>query len=113
MAQALLQRRLHCERGGTGEGYRVLSAGLFAGDGHPASPDAIMVMGEIGLDLTAHSSVQLNPSLVKQADLILTMTNDQRSYVLQRYPEKADCTFTLNEFTGDLSSEVVDPYGLG
>lgn len=113
MAQALLQRRLQHEAGWTGEGYRVLSAGLFTEDGHPASRDAVRVMGEEGIDLTSHGSVQLKRSLAGEVDLILTMTENQRDYVRQECPAKADCTFTINEFTGGQSGEVSDPYGLG
>jgi len=113
MAKALFQRRLQAETEWTEEGYRVLSAGIFAGDGHPASPEAVRVMEEEGIDLSAHGSTQFNEGLAGEADIILTMTRNQRDYVRQAYPEKADCTFTLNEFCGDRSGEVLDPYGLG
>ena len=113
MAQALFQQRLHRETGSTGEGFRVLSAGIFAEDGHPASREAIKVMGEEGIDLSAHGSTRFNKDLAREADIILTMTRNQRDYVRQEYPEKADSTFTLHEFCDDLSGEVLDPYGLG
>lgn len=113
MAQALFQRRILDELEGTGMGYRVLSAGVFAQEGNSASADAIKAMEEEGLDLSWHDSVQLNPGLIRAADLILTMTNSQRDYVRLEFPKKAGFTFTINEYAGGHSGEVLDPYGLG
>jgi protein-tyrosine-phosphatase len=52
---------------------RVRSAGASAGSGAPASPLAIKVAEEHGLDLTAHTSQPLTRELVEWADAIIAM----------------------------------------
>jgi len=58
---------------------RVGSAG-FLESGAPAMPPAIETMADEGLDLSGHVSRQLDPPMVDQADLIVTMT---RQHVIQ------------------------------
>lgn len=47
MAAALLHRLL-------GEAAKVQSAGIDAGDGIPPTKDAVSVMEELGIDISAH-----------------------------------------------------------
>lgn len=111
MAKALLGQRLR-ERGGKGE-IEVWSAGLFTHDGLPASPEAVEAMRAEGIDISSHRARLITGSLIKDADLILTMTANQRDCLQEWFPHKAVNTYTLNEFTGDKNSEVADPFGLG
>ncbi len=50
----------------------VASAGLLGGD-HPAEPEAVEAVAQIGLDLSQHRSRQVYAELVATADLILCM----------------------------------------
>jgi protein-tyrosine-phosphatase len=52
---------------------RVSSAG-FGPAGEPAEANAIMVMGEMGIDISDHRSRQLTRGLCRAADLIVGMT---------------------------------------
>jgi protein-tyrosine-phosphatase len=63
------------------------------------------------VDLSQHRSAQLGAGNIMAADLILTMTTRQRDYLRERFPAQARQIFTLSEFAGDASGEVVDPYG--
>jgi len=112
MASALCRKRLQ-EIGEVpeSEGLRICSAGLFAHDSLTASPEAIAVMQEEGIDISRHRSSRLRAVHVREADLILTMTISQREYIIDKYPEKSENTYTLGEFTGDEIGEVLDPYG--
>ena len=67
----------------------VLSAGLAAFPGSPASPEAVQVIQERGMDLTRHESRGLTDSLVLFADLILTMTQGHRNAIIDYWPEAA------------------------
>src|ERR1044071_920605 len=67
MAEALLRDLIATH----GLQARVISAGLYP-SGNPATPDAVKVMAERGLDLQAHRSRQIEPSLLQAADLIVT-----------------------------------------
>jgi protein-tyrosine phosphatase len=42
--------------------------------GFPASPDAVVIAGELGADLSSHRSQPLTAELLIQADHVLTMT---------------------------------------
>jgi len=89
----------------------VGTAGLFAQEGGPASPLARQAMQEIGLDLSHHRTTPLHADLIKDADLILTMTETQKD-LLQRMGEDLNVqVFTLAEYAGEAAMEVQDPYG--
>jgi protein-tyrosine-phosphatase/tRNA A37 threonylcarbamoyladenosine synthetase subunit TsaC/SUA5/YrdC len=85
----------------------VISAGVSAYPGGPASDGAIAAMASCGIDLSKHESQPTSESLVEQADLILTMTNSHRHTLLGRWPHLMSKTFGLAPNHGDVS----DPYG--
>jgi protein-tyrosine phosphatase len=107
MAEALLREQI-CNKLGSEDAIRVVSAGVAAGTGMSASPQAIEVMGKRGLDLTSHSSQPLDESVIRVADLILTMTQGHRSAILAAWPEVQDRVFSLRRDGGDIS----DPIGM-
>lgn len=113
MAQALLLQKIKCWQNGDFDKFQVYSAGIFTRDGLPASTEAIAVLREEGLDLSSHRALLINDKLVADADLVLTMTNGQRDYMLQKYRDKSACIYTLNGFTENNSGEITDPYGFG
>ncbi len=85
----------------------TVSAGLSAYPGGNASPEAVSAMHARGLSLKDHQSRPVTPRLLKQADLVLTMTASHRQAILQRWPEAAAKTFLLSKNGRD----VADPYG--
>jgi protein-tyrosine phosphatase len=112
MAQVLLQKRLadrlNCRVEELEQaGVMVLSAGVAAGAGGAASAGAIEAMQSRGLDLSAHESRPLNETLVRFADLILTMTRSHRDVVVSQWSEAADRTALLRIDRQDVS----DPMG--
>ncbi|SMP54937.1 low molecular weight protein arginine phosphatase [Anoxynatronum buryatiense] len=112
MAAALLQGTLN--RLGIGEDQiSVLSAGIFASEGQPASFQAVEVMQEKELPLENHRSRRVTPRLLESADLIFTMTAAHRQSVLMMDAAAAGRVFTLTEYvTGDPEAgEVPDPFG--
>ena len=107
MAETLLRERLR-QRFGDEDSVRVLSAGVAAGNGHGASPQAVEVMKNRGLDLSQHSSRSLDDAVMNSADLILTMTRGHRAAILAAWPDMEDRVFTVRRDGGDIS----DPVGL-
>lgn len=107
MAETLLRDILQTQFGRE-DIARVVSAGVAAGRGGGASPQAVEVMGQMGLDLTGHSSQPLDEELVSMSDLILTMTRRHRDAILAAYPDRADRVFTVRRDGGDIT----DPVGL-
>jgi len=112
MAQALLQHRLAEVLGCAIEdladaGVMVISAGLAAMTGAPASPPAVEAMQARGLDLAQHESRPLSEVLVRFADVILTMTHGHREAILSQWPEAEDKTELIRRDGRDVD----DPIG--
>ena len=107
MAETLLREHLR-KKLGSEDAVRVLSAGVAAGIGSGASPQAIEVMGNRELDLTGHSSRPLDDAVMNVADLVLTMTRGHRAAILAAWPGMHDRVHTLRRDGGDIS----DPVGM-
>ncbi len=88
-------------------GLLVMSAGIAAMAGGHASPEAVQVLSEQGLDLRRHESQPLSDRLVRFADLVLTMTRGHREAILAQWPSAAPRTHVLGGSAGDVS----DPIG--
>ena len=91
----------------------IRSAGIMAGPGLPASPEAIKVMAEKGVDLSQHRSQLLNEKLLQWADLVLTMTDNHRQHIISQYAIQSNKVYTLAEYSGAEYIDVTDPFGLG
>jgi protein-tyrosine phosphatase len=91
MAEGLLRRR----RADT-SGIEVSSAGLIAG-GRLATSEAVAVMAERGIDISAHRSRELSPALIRGADLVIGMARRHVREVGVLDPPALARTFTLKE----------------
>ncbi|MCA9133652.1 MAG: Sua5/YciO/YrdC/YwlC family protein [Planctomycetales bacterium] len=85
----------------------ILSAGLSAFPGGPASPEAVSVLKKRGLNLSAHQSRSLTERSLKHADLILTMTQSHRTAIVERMPQLSGRVHLLSGGKND----VADPFG--
>jgi protein-tyrosine phosphatase len=102
MAEALLRKMLLIDLGEKATVIRVISAGTDAVPGANANRNAIEVMKNEGIDLRQHRASLLSPELITDADLILTMTLEQKKDVLRLVPAAARKAFMLNEFAEDM-----------
>ncbi|NLY18706.1 MAG: low molecular weight protein arginine phosphatase [Clostridiaceae bacterium] len=111
MAEAIFKRMLK-ERN-LDDRYSCSSAGVYAFEGDCASPEAISVAMQNGLDLKNHYARVLNFDMVKDAYIIFTMTRDHKRKVLDVYPESQDKIFTLKEFDeyDACDRDIIDPFG--
>jgi protein-tyrosine phosphatase len=87
-------------RAGLGEaaGVRVASAGLRAMAGAAVAPQMAERLRKRGIDPAGFVAAQLDPATVRGADVVLTMTAEQRAAVVSRTPAAVRRTFTLREF---------------
>ena len=109
-ATDLLARRFGVEPSDLLErGYRIVSAGTGCMLGRPATPEAQGVLRAMGLDLSAHRSRPLTPTLLEEADEIYVMTADQRASILEFAPDAAQ-RLRLLDLGG---KDIPDPYGSG
>jgi protein-tyrosine-phosphatase len=108
LAEVLLRREV-AARGL--DGVAVASAGTGAWDGAPASEGAYLIALEHQLDLSAHRARLLTRDMVRQADLIFTMSRHHRARVQELDPEAR--VALLGEYAGRTGpeAEVGDPFG--
>jgi L-threonylcarbamoyladenylate synthase len=114
MAEALFRKmlanRLQCREDELlDRGWTVISAGLAAAPGAPAAPEAVELLREEGVDLSAHESHPVTQELLFHCDQILTMTRSHMESILSAFPE-------LNGRVRMLSpqlQDVPDPIGGG
>ncbi len=79
------------------DAVQIDSAGLSAIAGRPMDPDTAAALIELGGDPTGFRSREFTPEMAADADLVLTMTRDQRRTVLEATPRGLRRTFTLTE----------------
>ncbi|MBP2637717.1 MAG: ywlE [Firmicutes bacterium] len=92
----------------------VDSAGVSAWQ-QPASKHAQTIMRQNGLQLDKHYSKQLDVAELREADLVLAMTNAHKRAIFGLLPvaEVTGMTgkiYTLTEFAG-VTGDVTDPFG--
>ncbi len=85
----------------------VESAGISALIGHPADEKASLCMQHVGIDLSPHVAKQLNATLIKKADLVLVMNQNQQKHLEQTWPFAKGKTFRLGHWQ---SKNIADPY---
>lgn len=92
---------------------RFSSAGTAALPDARATGAAIAVMNERGIDLSKHKATLLSPPILKEADLILTMTRNLKKQVKNFMPDQKGKVFSLAEFAGAnmANMDIEDPIG--
>jgi protein-tyrosine-phosphatase len=98
----------------------VKSAGISAFEGDRANEKAIRVLNSMGIDIKNHKAKQLTLDLIKESDLILTMTTTHKNVIINYAPNYKQKVFTLKEYASLIDNEkgtiknldIADPYGL-
>ncbi len=112
MAQALLERLLAERRALAG--IRIRSGGIapYARDGMLPSLDARIVLREDGIDLgegdLASTDLNRHRHLLAEADLIVTMTGQQKEMVARLGESRGRPVMTLRELAGE-EGDIADP----
>ncbi len=102
------------------ENINVSSAGISAFEGQQANQNAIKVLIDKGIDIKNHRARQLTEEIIKDSDLILTMTDSHKKIITNVLPEYSDKIYPLkeyalivnNESTEDVNLDIEDPYGM-
>lgn len=103
MAEGLLKRMIVEKWGEKSKDVEVISAGISAFSGSAASCQAVNVMLEEGINLSNHKARVLTLELLKECELILTMTQQHKQYIVQKFPMAADKVFVLKEYAENAS----------
>lgn len=59
------------------------SAGTAGLDGEPASNNAVLACGEIGIDISSHKSRMINETIIDEADLLVAMNGSHMDFLLK------------------------------
>ncbi len=89
------------------KGWFVLSCGVAAISGEPASELAKITMKERGLDLSKHVSQNVSETLIRYADYIYTLTESHRRTLVSLFPQAESRIRLVNPENVDIP----DPYG--
>ncbi len=94
---------------------KIHSAGIHALDGFPASDNCLRVVRENGLNLSDHRSRSISEDLLREADLVLAMSEEHMDFIRIFYPLYFDKVYLLRRFgrEHEENSEAVihDPIG--
>ena len=91
----------------------ISSAGCATFGGAPASSEAIAVMAERDIDISAHRSSPLDGRKIDESDLIVVMTVAHQETVRRRFPQAAPKIRLLSSFgTETETTDIADPFGL-
>ncbi len=90
----------------------IKSAGIAASAGLPASPESVEVMHQRGLDLRNHSSQMVTDSLIRDADIVYTLTRGHLAALLAQYPTAEDRILLLSPEGQDISDPIGGPVEL-
>ena len=96
----------------SGKDIRIESAGISAGQGHPASRDAVDAVASDGLDLRRFRSQSLSEKLLSEATHVFVMTQDHARLIDLFYPEFVH-KVKLLRFEENGMPDVPDPIGQG
>lgn len=110
IAEALFRRRLAALLGIPPEqlerhGFEVLSAGVAAAAGEPASPEGIEAMRARGIDLSCHRSRPASWELLEHAQLVVAMNGSHLETLRGWWPELEPRLMLIRE------GGIADPIG--
>ncbi len=86
-----------------------ISRGIYAQDFYTVPQKLWDFLKDKGIEKTEHKSTLLTKDDLENCDLILTMTDDQKDFILDRYAQFTDKVFLLKEFIYDKEESVKDP----
>jgi protein-tyrosine phosphatase len=87
----------------------VSSAGVMAMTGDPMTPQSADAMVKRGFTPTHHTSQDLTPKILEEADLVLTATLEHRGELARMLPKASKYSFTIDEFARLTSFLSADP----
>lgn len=85
----------------------IESAGISGLTGHPADEKALHCMQALDIDMSAHIAKKLKAEHLKNADLVLVMSQNQQKHIEQTWPFAKGKVFRLGHWQ---NKNVSDPY---
>ena len=110
MAEGLLKKALKDKNRADVE---VMSAGISAFGGQPATGETLNLLFKSGADMSAHRSQKINKIMLYSSDLILVMENIHEEHILGIVPAVRNRLYLLKEFAKipEMDLNILDPIG--
>ncbi len=112
MAEGLLKKKLYQQ---FKTKLKVHSAGTLGISGSPATPNAITVAKEKGVDISQHISKGINKEIMTEADIIFVMADHHKKTLDEDYSKNTQKIFLLTNFGLDKKEQknvsIKDPIG--
>lgn len=94
---------------GIREKWTVDSAGTWVARRTGAHPAALRVGKRLGVDLSQHRAKEINGLLIKEADLVVVMTESQKEALHCEFAEQKRKIVMLSELSGSDKADIPDP----
>ena len=91
---------------------KVSSAGISALEEMGLLSKTKEVLEKNNIPISSHKPTQIKEDLVRESNLILTMSQHHKEQLSYRYPESLYKIYLLSEYVENSSKEIIDPYGL-
>jgi len=112
IAEGILKKKLYPI---FGDRIKIHSAGTLGIENRPATPNAVSVAKEKGIDISGHISKGITKNIIDEANLIFVMATLHRNFVVVNFPEAKNKVHLLTNFDLDKSEQknetVKDPIG--
>jgi len=114
MAQLLLEKYLSSERSDFKKKFQILSAGISAVDGFSPTKEVVEILASAeNIDAANFKSRKLTRRLVLSSDIIITMEDRQKDYIMEFVPSSEGRVFNLKKFLPpELEQDIPDPIGM-
>lgn len=91
---------------------KVISRGIYAQHFYAVPSKVTDYLASKGIVQGEHTATILTKTDLEESDLILTMTDDQKEYILDKWAQFTDKVFLLTEYVYDKEKEVKDPISM-
>ena len=92
-------------------GFTADSRGISVYASDAVNPKAVNALETVGISGFEHVSQKISAEDVKNADLILAMTQMQKEMLITYYKDEKYKIFTIMEYIYNKKTDVDDPYG--
>jgi protein-tyrosine phosphatase len=107
LAAVLFEKKLQAE--GKSEGWTISSAGTWVKEKNSAHPAAIQQAKKHDMDLSKHSTREVNGGSIEANDLVIVMTHNQKEALQFEFPAQRSKIVMLSELAGHGEVDVSDP----
>ncbi len=91
---------------------KVISRGIYAQSYFEVPSKITNFLASKSINQPPHTSALLTRQDMQDCTLVLTMTEDQKEYILDKYAQFSDKVFTLHEYVYGKEQSIKDPVSL-